>query len=236
MKSLTAQPEIPRNKLTIPTLCVSNLTRNRRCSITPATVPKKMSTQLDPSTANADMPRSRRVVQPDPSDYKAFTTSSEPSSPPPLASPPLPPRSPLRPKAYAMSIDTRSSVLSSASGSTAYASDTTSLAGLSHAPSFGSLSTLVNARTSFRAKTPDKPLPILPPSPLPEETFDPDASFGSEPSSLGLSVSSSCPTSKRNHALLELLTSERSYAQDLCLIRDIHIPLAYGASLLFFEM
>ncbi|KAI0316424.1 hypothetical protein OF83DRAFT_1017396, partial [Amylostereum chailletii] len=34
--------------------------------------------------------------------------------------------------------------------------------------------------------------------------------------------------SKRHHALLELLTSERAYASDLALIRDIHIPLALG--------
>ncbi|EMD33248.1 hypothetical protein CERSUDRAFT_98842 [Gelatoporia subvermispora B] len=35
-------------------------------------------------------------------------------------------------------------------------------------------------------------------------------------------------TSKRTHALLELLSSERSYASDMALIRDIHIPLALG--------
>lgn len=34
--------------------------------------------------------------------------------------------------------------------------------------------------------------------------------------------------SKRNNALLELLSSERLYASDLALIRDIHIPLALG--------
>lgn len=33
---------------------------------------------------------------------------------------------------------------------------------------------------------------------------------------------------KRVHALLELLSSERAYASDLALIRDIHIPLALG--------
>lgn len=38
------------------------------------------------------------------------------------------------------------------------------------------------------------------------------------------------PTSmtKRMHALRELLSSERAYASDLALIRDIHIPLALG--------
>lgn len=34
--------------------------------------------------------------------------------------------------------------------------------------------------------------------------------------------------SKRTHALLELLNSERAYASDLALIRDVHIPLALG--------
>lgn len=33
---------------------------------------------------------------------------------------------------------------------------------------------------------------------------------------------------KRMHALFELLSSERAYASDLALIRDIHIPLALG--------
>jgi len=37
-------------------------------------------------------------------------------------------------------------------------------------------------------------------------------------------------TSKREHALLELLNTERSYASDLALIRDVHIPVARGAS------
>ncbi|KAL4079100.1 hypothetical protein J3A83DRAFT_4455522, partial [Scleroderma citrinum] len=35
---------------------------------------------------------------------------------------------------------------------------------------------------------------------------------------------------KRMHALVELLSSERAYASDLALIRDIHIPLALGKS------
>ncbi|KAG8737819.1 hypothetical protein FRC12_017013 [Ceratobasidium sp. 428] len=44
-------------------------------------------------------------------------------------------------------------------------------------------------------------------------------------------ASSSAPpkTAKRTHALLELLSSERAYASDLALIRDIYLPLARGA-------
>lgn len=36
------------------------------------------------------------------------------------------------------------------------------------------------------------------------------------------------PISKRKHVLLELLSSERAYASDLALIRDVHIPRALG--------
>ncbi|KAL4068692.1 hypothetical protein V8B97DRAFT_1872814 [Scleroderma yunnanense] len=46
------------------------------------------------------------------------------------------------------------------------------------------------------------------------------------------SASSNQPAimTKRMHALVELLSSERAYASDLALIRDIHIPLALGKS------
>ncbi|KAK0188547.1 Dbl homology domain-containing protein [Armillaria mellea] len=36
------------------------------------------------------------------------------------------------------------------------------------------------------------------------------------------------PTTKRQHALQELLTSERAYASDLVLVREVHMPLARG--------
>ncbi|KAB5591604.1 RhoGEF domain containing protein [Ceratobasidium theobromae] len=36
------------------------------------------------------------------------------------------------------------------------------------------------------------------------------------------------PKTKRTHALLELLSSERAYASDLALVRDIYLPLARG--------
>lgn len=36
--------------------------------------------------------------------------------------------------------------------------------------------------------------------------------------------------SKREHALHELLSSERAYASDLALIREVHLPLALGES------
>ncbi|PBK99840.1 Dbl homology domain-containing protein [Armillaria gallica] len=36
------------------------------------------------------------------------------------------------------------------------------------------------------------------------------------------------PTTKRQHALQELLASERAYASDLVLVREVHMPLARG--------
>ena len=38
---------------------------------------------------------------------------------------------------------------------------------------------------------------------------------------------------KRMHAFVELFSSERAYASDLALIREIRIPLALGKSYLF---
>jgi len=61
----------------------------------------------------------------------------------------------------------------------------------------------------------------------PVDIDDGDSSTGSS-SILTNSMSPPPTVSKRNHALLELLSSERAYASDLALIRDIHIPLALG--------
>ena len=40
-------------------------------------------------------------------------------------------------------------------------------------------------------------------------------------------------TTKRYHALHELLSSERAYASDLALIKEVHIPLALGILIKF---
>lgn len=72
----------------------------------------------------------------------------------------------------------------------------------------------------------DKKLSVaLPESPSPLSPVDIDDEDSSTSSILQIS---STPMSKRTHALLELLSSERAYASDLALIRDIHIPLALG--------
>jgi len=75
-----------------------------------------------------------------------------------------------------------------------------------------------------------------------EEDYDPDPSQPSSTDSFTLDIPT-CPApagaptpnqpavmTKRVHALRELLSSERAYASDLALIRDIHIPLALGRS------
>lgn len=65
------------------------------------------------------------------------------------------------------------------------------------------------------------PMPLLP------DVVSPTATV----SSTTLSTSSTATMSKREHALHELLSSERNYASDLALIRDVHIPLALGHEL-----
>ena len=109
---------------------------------------------------------------------------------------------------------------------------------LLHSRSFGSLSGLLDqipsASSSHRPTTPDKPLPLTPqPSgsmPLSREPEEEDDDTLLPSVSASSRSSASPPMSKRNHALIELLTSERAYASDLALIRDIHIPLALGTS------
>ena len=77
---------------------------------------------------------------------------------------------------------------------------------------------------SLEKTLPDSPI-MIPLSPV--DIDDGDSSTGSSPI-LNNPVSSPPAMCKRNHALLELLSSERAYASDLALIRDIHIPLALG--------
>lgn len=185
-----------------------------------------MIAQSTASTATAGSPRSRRVAKAAPANFQLSAEETAPPSPPPPASPPLPPRSPLRPRLHAASPAVRSSI-ASLEASTVH--DPQSLTMLAHSPSFNAIASLVDVSGRQRAKTPDKPLPLPPPSPLAEEA-DQDETSSSAPSSLHLSTSGSYQVSKRTHALLELLTSEQAYASDLALIRDIHIPLALGAS------
>ncbi|TFK50719.1 hypothetical protein OE88DRAFT_1735481 [Heliocybe sulcata] len=68
-------------------------------------------------------------------------------------------------------------------------------------------------------------------SPLPLSPIDTLESVSTDASSLlapTVNAQTTVPISKRTHALLELLSSERAYASDLALIRAVHIPLAEG--------
>ncbi|KAI0941508.1 hypothetical protein AcW1_003383 [Taiwanofungus camphoratus] len=103
-------------------------------------------------------------------------------------------------------------------------------------PPSSSQSSGSNLRRSARPPTPNKPLPITPDpsissSPV-EDDHDREGSlsqFASASASAGSPLLRTSPViTKRTHALLELLSSERAYASDLALIRDIHIPLALG--------
>lgn len=67
-----------------------------------------------------------------------------------------------------------------------------------------------------------KPLPSPPDSPISISLDDTHESEDQPPPPP--------PISKRQHALFELLSSERAYASDLALIREVHMPLALGKS------
>ena len=77
----------------------------------------------------------------------------------------------------------------------------------------------------------DKPLPSPPDnssgssSPTATIGLEPTTSMSSDDSTLAASVP---VVSKREHALKELLSSERAYASDLAFIRNVHIPIALG--------
>ena len=71
-----------------------------------------------------------------------------------------------------------------------------------------------------------KALPLRPDSPFILSPVD-------EPTSSSSSLDQQSPMTKRQHALHELLSSERAYASDLALMRGIHIPLALGKPFFF---
>lgn len=73
-----------------------------------------------------------------------------------------------------------------------------------------SITALIEPEQKFLPVRPDSPLAL---SPLEDEPASSNSSF---------------TMSKRQHALLELLESERAYASDLALVREVHIPLALG--------
>ncbi|KZV88381.1 hypothetical protein EXIGLDRAFT_722762 [Exidia glandulosa HHB12029] len=84
-------------------------------------------------------------------------------------------------------------------------------------------SSKVASRTSFATFIDAYTMRDLVESPVSEKAAS-EKSLPATPSS----PVSATKTSKREHALLELLNTERSYASDLAIIRDVHIPLALG--------
>ncbi|CCM01015.1 uncharacterized protein FIBRA_03063 [Fibroporia radiculosa] len=198
----------------------------------------------EPHSCRVDLaspPSSSRLSTSTTETSESASWSTPPSSPNP-SSPPRPPRSPLRPTVPAPARRASASLLKLEKSDLTPTAETMPL---SHSRSFGSFSGLLNPQPpsiksgrSGRPQTPDKPLPITPdPSTAPsgsdddrdqEESASQSASVTtsvSEPSSL---LQQPSVVSKRTHALQELLSTERTYASDLALIRDIHIPLALG--------
>ncbi|CDO76744.1 hypothetical protein BN946_scf184813.g14 [Trametes cinnabarina] len=197
-------------------------------------------TRNETESVAASEPRSRRVDVGDselPEDVRlstfsvASSSASTSSSPPSTTAvpPAIPPRSPLRPTAKPHS---RPSI-SSLTAATLTEEPEGNEMSLSHSRSLGSFFDHMpaSATSSTRPITPDKPLPLTPqPSePMPLSALDPgEDDEGTLVPSASARSSLTAVTSKRTHALLELLSSERAYASDLALIRDIHVPLALG--------
>ncbi|EAU91189.2 hypothetical protein CC1G_06824 [Coprinopsis cinerea okayama7 len=165
--------------------------------------------------------------------------------------PAIPVRSPLRPPPPPKSRSSQSSSGTNSRSSRATL-DTPPLSGIDHTlivdPStdglgqmhdqdsdFPSLNDILNA---VNAVSPDQDFPkslaVRPDSPivapLDGRSRVPRKSESSGSSSLGPPQPSATaqPMTKRQHALHELLSSERAYASDLALIREVHIPLALG--------
>ncbi|KAI9059915.1 hypothetical protein FKP32DRAFT_1595934 [Trametes sanguinea] len=201
-----------------------NTTRTERPA---ASEPRSRRVDIADSESPEDVRLSTFSTASSSSSYSAFTPSSPPST---TAAPPaIPPRSPLRPTAKPTS---RPSI-SSLTTTTLTEEPEPDEMSLSHSRSLGSFFDHVpaSATSSKRPVTPDKPLPLTPqPSePMPLSALDPgDDDEGTLVPSASARSSLTAVTSKRTHALLELLSSERAYASDLALIRDIHIPLALG--------
>lgn len=198
---------------------------------------------------STDSPRSRRVgiANPPPGfnlqnpHNVALHDSTSPLPSP--GSPPLPARSPLRPASRSIS------GASSTTASTIVATPGISPAIRPHRPAtpppldIDDIASIVEAASlPFEMRHRDyltlnaidvdahievmKALPLRPESPFLLSPVD-------EPASSSSSLVQP-PMSKRQHALHELLSSERAYASDLAIIRGVHIPLALGSSFLSF--
>ncbi|KAF8885984.1 hypothetical protein BD779DRAFT_1531904 [Infundibulicybe gibba] len=194
-------------------------------------------------------PRSRRVgIAGPPSELKLSpmvydSSSSPPPSPPsPIAaSPPVPARSPLRPPTRlildASTMPGTSGTFSRPQGfvrpNTPPPLDIEDFAGIADAviplefqmrnrsfPSMNGIHDSIGSHSEDGLMS--KALPMPPSSPMSITLMDDEAASSSS------SLAHQPAMTKRQHALHELLSSERAYASDLALIREVHIPLALG--------
>jgi dynamin-binding protein len=172
------------------------------------------------------MPRSRRVSNPGRPFHRPTSAWDTPVSPPtpPITGPPLPVRSSRRPPPPRSTTPVSKPPLPDVSIADP-------MHGLRRHQSFASLSGLLDslmdsASSDFPLEM-GKGLPVNPLSDSPLSPVEADESVSSSSSFTTPSATASS-ISKRTHALLELLSSERAYASDLALIRDVHLPLALG--------
>ncbi|KAG5715564.1 Rho guanine nucleotide exchange factor gef1, partial [Termitomyces sp. T112] len=175
-------------------------------------------------------PRAYRVGMISTPTFNLNGQTSASSSQPQLSSPPLPVRSPLRP------------IGRSISSNSAMTETTTTKSHRSRRPAtppaldIGDFASIVEEplpltfqmrHQSYPSGMEDshavesKNPPMLPESPISTE----DENSSSSSSSM---APPQTPMTKRQHALHELLSSERAYASDLALIREFHIPMALG--------
>jgi hypothetical protein len=199
----------------------------RRSRVQPLPRPN-LTTLLHASTMDdysASPPKMLAVpLSPPPRPRAIYFNDSHPPSPPSPTSKPVPPslpvRSPLRPpptKNAAVTTSLASLTLADSKINSPHAKVRGRSGGYSATISDGEIQTLTlttrdqpHQRRPSNASTTSSPYPTSP-----------------------VATSSSPPpiatkTSKRAHALLELLSSERAYASDLALISQVHIPLAQG--------
>lgn len=202
---------------------------------------------INPTEPTMEKPRSRRVGMANaPSDYQLPSLIHDSASPPLSATPhipvtpPLPIRSPLRPSSRSISGSTVPGPTTKARPqafirpSTPPPLDLDDFAAIAEAaipepfhmrnrsfPTLNGLLDSVSTKSDEGVLT-SKTLPLRPDSPLSLSLMD------DEPASSTSSLAQQPAMTKRQHALHELLSSERAYASDLALIREVHIPLALG--------
>lgn len=142
----------------------------------------------------------------------------------PPSSPPIPARSPLRPRPQSRSFAEILPTPPPSEGDQEQIQEQELDMPLSFQMRNRSFPSLNGLADVVDAQDPSKPLPLRPVSPLimDEDSTSPASSLAQTPT-----------LTKRQHVLHELLASERAYASDLALIREVHIPLALGMSPFF---